>query len=128
MCCSDNFGLNNSFNGVKMLPGVNPRQAKQMMRKLGISQEEIDASQVIIKCSDKNIIINNPSISKIKMQGVDNFQISGDITEESSEKFEITEEDIKTVMNQANCSKDVALTALKQSEGNIAEAIISLND
>jgi len=111
-----------------MIPGVNPRQAKQMMRKLGISQEEIVASQVIIKCADKNIIINNPSVSKIKMQGTDNFQISGSITEESSERFEITEEDIKTVMDQANCSEDSALKALETSQGDIAEAIISLND
>ena len=111
-----------------MLPGINPRQAKQMMRKLGMSQEEIDASQVIIKCSDKNIIINNPSVSKIRMQGMDNFQISGNISEESLEKFEITDEDVKTVMNQANCSKEDALEALKHSEGDIAEAIISLND
>ena len=94
MCCSNNSSSNSSFNGVNMIPGVNPRQAKQMMRKLGISQEEIVASQVIIKCADKNIIINNPSVSKIKMQGTDNFQISGSITEESSERFEITEEDI----------------------------------
>ena len=44
------------------------------------------------------------------------------------EKFEITDEDVKTVINQANCSKEDALEALKHSEGDIAEAIISLND
>jgi nascent polypeptide-associated complex subunit alpha len=111
-----------------MIPGVNPRQARQMMKKLGISQVEIDASQVIIKCQDKNIIINNPSVSKIKMQGSDNFQISGDVSEESAESFEITEEDIKTVVEQTNCSEKSAIKALKRTEGDIAEAIISLND
>jgi len=31
-----------------------------MMKKMGMKQEDIDASEVIIKCSDKEIIIRKP--------------------------------------------------------------------
>ena len=36
-----------------MIPGVNPRQLKQMMRQMGMSQDEISTDEIIIKT--KNI-------------------------------------------------------------------------
>jgi nascent polypeptide-associated complex subunit alpha len=116
-----------------MMPNINPRQMEQMMRKMGVKQEEIDAQQVIIICSDKKIVIDNPSVQKVNMMGKESYQISGDESEESleeeseeSEPTEITEDDIKTVMDQAGGSRDEAEQALKDTNGNIAEAIILL--
>ena len=37
-----------------------------------------------------------------------------------------TEEDIKTVKEQTNCSEEQAKEALEKTNGNIAEAILSL--
>ena len=34
-----------------MMPGMNPRQMNKMMQKMGIKQDEIEASEVIINCS-----------------------------------------------------------------------------
>ncbi len=48
---------------------MNPRQMQQMMRKMGIQQQEIDATEVIIKTADKEIVITEPNVSKVNMMG-----------------------------------------------------------
>lgn len=112
------------------MPNVNPRQMQQMMRKMGIQQEDIDAEEVIIKCSDKKIVIKNPSVQKVNMMGQKNYQISGEEHVESLDSedsaIEISEDDIKTVMEQTNSSEEDARQALEDTEGNIAEAILLL--
>lgn len=104
------------------MPGINPKQMKKMMQKMGIKQEEIDALEVIIKTSEKNLVIKNPNILKINMNGQDSLQITGDITEESN----ISEEDISTVSEQANVSKEKAKEALEKYDGDLAETILEL--
>jgi nascent polypeptide-associated complex subunit alpha len=117
-----------------MMPNVNPRQMQQMMRKMGIQQEDIDAEKVIIICSDKKIVIENPTIQKVNMMGQKSYQISGEESEEpldedsESEPVEITDDDIKTVMAQIECSEDDARQALEDTNGDIAEAILLLNE
>lgn len=98
---------------------------KQAMRKLGIKQEEIEASEVIIKTPEKNIVIRNPNVSKINMQGQETFQIMGDVTEEAAE-LEISQEDIDVVMQQTDCSEEEARKAIEESGGDLAEAILKL--
>lgn len=110
-----------------MFPGMNPRKMNQMMKQMGIKQVDIPATEVIIKTEEKEIIITNPSVQRVNMMGQENFQISGDIEErEHSTTPEISEEDIKTVMEQANCSEDEAKAALEKSQGDLAEAIMNL--
>ena len=117
-----------------MFPGVNPKQMQAMMRQMGISQTEIGASRVIIEKTDNSkIIIENPSVQRIKMQGQESFQISGDIhedlyPEEYSEEFKISEDDIKTVMEKTGVSEEKALETLQKHEGDLAEAILELNE
>jgi nascent polypeptide-associated complex subunit alpha len=107
-----------------MFGGLDPKKMQTMMKQMGISQEEIDASKVIIECSDKNIVINNPSVIKIKMQGQESFQITGDVSKEIKE--ENTEEDIKIIMEKTGVSEDIARSALEKAEGNLTEALIEL--
>jgi len=77
-----------------MFGGVNPKQMQGMMKKMGISQEEISAEKVIIEKRDGTVtIIENPSVIRIKMQGQTSFQISGEVSEKSKE-VEISSEDI----------------------------------
>jgi nascent polypeptide-associated complex subunit alpha len=108
-----------------MMPGIDPRMMKQAMKRMGIKQEEIDAQQVIIKCSDKEIVISNPSVSKVNMMGQDSFQIAGEVSERSL-GIEINEDDVKTVMEQADASHDAAKKAIEEAEGDLAKAILSL--
>jgi nascent polypeptide-associated complex subunit alpha len=117
-----------------MMPNINPRQMEQMMRRMGVKQEDIDAEQVIIVCSDKKILIDNPSIQKVNMMGKESYQISGDESEEPLDSedegdeapVEISEDDIQTVMTQTSGSRVDAEQALKDTSGNIAEAILLL--
>lgn len=112
-----------------MFPGINSRQAKQMMRKMGMKQEDIDAQQVIIKTNEKEIIINNPSVSKINMAGQETFQISGEISEQQlSSKPEISQDDIKTVADQTNKTEEEAKAAIEEADGDLAAAILKLKE
>ena len=110
-----------------MFPGMNPRKMQQMMKKMGMQQEEISATEVIIKTEDKEIIITEPSVSKVNVMGQETFQISGEIHErEKTSAVEIAEDDIKTVVEQAGCSEEEAKQALEETSGDLAEAILKL--
>lgn len=112
-----------------MIPGANPRQLKQMMRQMGISQEDIDATQVIIKTPSKNYVFDSPSVQKVSMQGQITFQLSGDFTQQEVEvEAKISADDISTVAEQAGVSKDEARMALEESKGDIAQAIVNLSE
>ena len=109
-----------------MFPGLNPKKMQAMMKQMGIAQEEITASKVTIEKQDgSNIVINNPSVTKIKMQGQETFQITGDISEEAGEKF--SKEDINTIMQKTNCNEFEAKTALEET-GDLADAILKLSE
>ena len=95
------------------------------MKKMGVKQEELDANEVIIKCNDRNIVVKNPSVVKIKMMGQESLQITGDIVEEEQEVF--NDDDIKTVMEQTGCNKEDAKRLLEQ-EGDIAAAILAFEN
>ena len=97
-----------------------------MMKQMGIAQEEINANRVIIEKEDGNIIISNPSILKIKMQGQENFQISGDISEQEPEEDK-NEEDIQTIIEKTGCSEEQAKKALEDTGGDLTEAILNLS-
>jgi len=110
-----------------MFPGMNSRKAAQLMKRMGIQQVEIPATEVIIKTPEKEIIITEPQVSKVNMMGKDTFQIMGNISErELSSEPEINSDDIETVMEQADVSEDEAKKAISDSKGDLAKAIISL--
>ncbi|MDP3918855.1 MAG: nascent polypeptide-associated complex protein [Nanoarchaeota archaeon] len=105
-----------------MIPGMNPQAMKQAMKKMGMKQEDIEASEVIIKTPGADLIIRNPQVTKIIMMGQESLQITGDIEELSS----ISEDDINTVAEQTGCSKEKAKEVLEEVDGDLAEAIIKL--
>ncbi|MDA3855453.1 MAG: nascent polypeptide-associated complex protein [Candidatus Woesearchaeota archaeon] len=112
-----------------MIPGVDPRQLKSMMRQMGMSQVDLDTVEVIIKTTDKVLVFKNPSVQKVIMKGQTTFQIAGAYSEdETKAEIVISEEDIKMVSEQASVSLDVAKETLKQVEGDIAEAIVKLSE
>jgi len=106
-----------------MIPNLDPKKMKAVMKQMGISQEEIDASRVIIEKSEGGkTIIENPSVTKITMQGQESFQITGEIIESEG----TSEQDIETVMEKTGHSKQEAEKALKET-GDLAEAILRLS-
>jgi nascent polypeptide-associated complex subunit alpha len=109
-----------------MMPGfggMDPKKMQGMMKKLGINQEEIEASRVVIEKEDGNIVIENPSVSKVTMQGQETFQVVGDISEEAPG---LNEEDVKLVMEKTGKSEEEVRKVLEE-DGDIAEAIVKLS-
>ncbi|MBI4453611.1 nascent polypeptide-associated complex protein [Candidatus Woesearchaeota archaeon] len=126
-----------------MFPGIDPKMMKQAMKKMGIKEENLDASKVIITLSDRELVFDSPQVSKINMMGQETYQIIGEPVErelsESDENTnntetaeaedttpEINDDDIKTVMELADCSEETARSTLEETKGDIAEAIVKI--
>lgn len=105
-----------------MIPGINPKDIAKAMKRFGIQQEEIEATEVIIRLKDKELVITNPQVSKLNMMGQETFQITGEL----SEHPRITEEDIATVVEQTGATRESAIKAIEKNKGDLAAAIIEL--
>lgn len=105
-----------------MMPKMNPRKMKKMMRQMGMESEELDATEVIIKLRDGEIVIENPNVTIITAMGQKTYQVIG----EEKTKTVIPEDDIKLVAMQANASEREAEKALLETDGDLAEAIVLL--
>jgi len=110
-----------------MFPGMDPRAMKAAMKKMGMQQEEIEAEEVIIKTPSKDIVILNPSVTKINMMGQTTFQVAGTI-EEREAKAAVTDDDVKTVAQQSGASEADARKALETNSGDLAAAILYLKN
>ncbi|MCW4019759.1 MAG: nascent polypeptide-associated complex protein [Candidatus Bathyarchaeota archaeon] len=111
---------------------INPRQAKRMMQRMGLSMNPMpDVQEVILRTSRKEITVENPEVAVLDMQGQKIFQVSGErITEKELEKPEkkvtIPEEDVRLVADQTGKSMEEAERALEETEGDLAKAILLL--
>ncbi|MFH1237608.1 MAG: nascent polypeptide-associated complex protein [Candidatus Aenigmatarchaeota archaeon] len=103
---------------------VNPKQMEKMMKQMGMNVTNIDAEEVIIRTAEKDIIIMEPQVSKIKAMGQETFQISGGEISERARDDE-GDDDVEMVADQAGVSKEEARSMLKET-GDIAEAIMRL--
>lgn len=115
-----------------MIPGMNKKQMKQMerqMKKMGMKMEELEGAQeVIIRFEDKELIIDNPNVSLMNVMGQETYQIEGKAREVELEyEIEIPDEDVEMVANSAGVSQDKAREALEECKGDLAEAIMKLN-
>jgi len=104
--------------------GINPKQVEMLMRQFGIKTENIAAKRVIFELADKKLIIENPTVNAINAQGQKMYQVVGEAKEEKGGAS--NEEDVKLVMEQSGATKAKAEKALKEAQGNIAEAILKL--
>ena len=107
------------------------RDAVRLMQKMGMNLEELPGVlEVQIKTEDKTIVVENPTVTVIKMQGQSMFQVSGGVVKEvtmaeqlSEQRFE---EDVKLVAEQTGRTVDEARKALQETGGDLAKAIIKL--
>jgi len=108
-----------------MFPNLDPKKMQAVMKQLGMSQQEVPSSKVIIEKEDgNNLVIKNPQVIMIKIKGEESFQITGDV--EESEKKDFSEEDINILMQKTNCSRKEAESALEETR-DLAEAILKLS-
>ncbi len=109
---------------------INPREAKRLMKRMGLNMGALpDVQQVIMKTSTKEIIIEHPEVAVMDMHGQKIFQVTGEKIVEKTIEREITipEEDVQLVAQQAKVSVEEARTALEQTKGDLAQAILLLS-
>ncbi len=101
-----------------MFPNINPKQMEKMARQMGMQMDNIDAIEVIIKTPEKDIIVKNPQVTRIKVKGQETFQIAGEVVEQGK----INEEDIELIVQKTNVSKEEAKKLLEDT-GDVILAI-----
>ena len=113
---------------------MNPRDTRRMMQRMGMSMDAVDdVEQVIIRTRSKDIVIEQPEVAILNMQGQKIFQVTGGtVTEKAAEhvatasKPVVSEEDARLVADQTGKSVDEAKKALVECEGDLAKAILLL--
>jgi nascent polypeptide-associated complex subunit alpha len=109
-----------------MMPGVNPKQMKAAMKKMGMKMDEIaDVSKVVVYTPTGNYVFENAQVVGITMQGQTSYQLTGDIHFEEAE-VAIPDSDVELVAGQTSVSPEAAKAALVECKGDIAEAILKL--
>ena len=115
---------------------INPREQKRMMQRMGMNMDSVpDVQQVIIKTSGKDIVIDEPEVAILEVQGQKMYQvIGGQVTEQApsqrqaamAAKPAFSEEDVQLVADQTGKSLEKAKEALEECQGDLAKAILLL--
>jgi nascent polypeptide-associated complex subunit alpha len=100
-----------------------------MMQRMGMSMDSVpDVEQVIIKTGSKEIMIEQPEVAILEVQGQKIFQVAGGkISEKTTERKQtFPEEDVRLVADQTGKSIEEARKALEECGGDLAKAILLL--
>lgn len=111
--------------------GRGSRDTARMMEKMGVKMNELpEVSQVIIKTSTKDIVIDSPTVTMVTVQGQAMYQIAGgDATETSQTPIAPTsppDADVQLVAQQTGKSLEESKKALVEAGGDLARAILIL--
>lgn len=107
------------------MKNLDPNQLRGLMKNVGM--DKMKANKVIIERDGKDIIIRNPQVMKVSMRGEESFQISGKVEKiEQGASKSYKEEDLELIMEKTGASKDEAEKALQENGGEVAKAIMEL--
>jgi nascent polypeptide-associated complex subunit alpha len=110
-----------------MIPGMNPRKMKQMMKQLGMDIRPVDdVQEIVITTPNGRYVFEQAEVAIMKMQGITTWQITGDPRFEEAASL-IPDEDVTLVAEQSGSSVEAAKKALEESKGDIADAIMKLS-
>jgi nascent polypeptide-associated complex subunit alpha len=114
-----------------MMPrNMNSRQLNQMMKRFGINVKNIDnVEKVIIQTDTKEYVFDTAEVTVMEAQGQKTFQIIGEPTVKirGGDGETTLKEDIKLIMEQTGKSEAEVRKALKETNGDLAEAILKLS-
>jgi len=105
---------------------MNPRDIKKMMKQMDM--QEIEADAVIIITADKELVFTHPKVTKMSMMGQESYQVVGSPEERALEGGGEEDGDLEMIVEKTGVNVDEARQALADAEGDIAQAIINLND
>ncbi|HIH17757.1 MAG TPA: hypothetical protein HA282_04560 [Nanoarchaeota archaeon] len=58
-----------------------PKKMQEMLRRMGIKNQEVEASEVVItQKNGKRIVIKNPQVMEVEVSGQKTFQIVGEVS------------------------------------------------
>jgi len=112
---------------------INPRDARRMMQRMGMNMDAVeDVKEVVIRTLSKEIVIEEPEVAILQMQGQKIYQVTGGKTSErapttaTEKKPAVSEEDARLVADQTGKSIEEAKKALEECDGDLAKAILLL--
>lgn len=116
---------------------MNPREQRRMMQRMGMNMDSVaDVKQVIIRTANKDIVIDEPEVAILQVQGQKMYQVIGGQVSEQAPSVQITagtptkpaytEEDVQLVADQTGRSLEKAKEALEECGGDLAKAILLL--
>lgn len=116
---------------------MNPREQRRMMQRMGMNMDSVpDVQQVIIRTANKDIVIDEPEVAILQVQGQKMYQvIGGQVSEQAPSarsapaavaKPLFSEEDVQLVADQTGRSLEKAKEALEECGGDLAKAILLL--
>jgi nascent polypeptide-associated complex subunit alpha len=107
------------------------------MQRMGMNMDSVeDVNQVIIRTATKDIVIDQPEVAILQVQGQKMYQvIGGEVSEQApsqrgaaaaAAKPAFSDEDAQLVADQTGKSLEKAKEALKECGDNLAKAILLL--
>ncbi len=106
---------------------------RRLSKRLGVAVEELkNVREVRIFFENGEVMVfDYPKVSLMKVGGTEIFQVMGDYRKEKTEVVEesgveVSEEDVQLVAQQAGVSMEEAREALKETKGDLAEAVMLL--
>jgi nascent polypeptide-associated complex subunit alpha len=130
--------------------GLDPRKMKQMMKQMGIEVTEIDASEIVIRTDDEELVFTDVEVQRMDAQGQATYQIVGDpetraLGESGGSKTadetaasggadevdvgaadEIPDSDVEIVAQRTGVTEEAAREALEAENGDLAAAVSRL--
>jgi len=118
---------------------LNPNELKRQLKKLGLKNVEVkmlDAEEIVIRLSDgRELVAAAPQVMLMQVPGgAAMLQVVAESLEErqsspmAGEETQLSEEDVKFVAEQAGVSLDEAREALREVGGDIAAALMLLEE
>ncbi len=111
---------------VMMRRKISPREQNRMLQRMGLQVQQLDdVERVIMETPSRRIIIDKPEVATVTVQGQTVYQVGGgSIREEGIGGASL--DDARLVAAQAGVSQEEAMEALRQSGGDLAQAIVLL--
>src|SRR5437870_13786018 len=108
------------------------REANRMMARMGMQLKEMDdITKVVFEGSNRRIIIENPEVASVTVQGQTMYQVGGGKVKEEpisapTVATQPSPEDIALVAQQAKVPQKKAEETMRQTGSDMAQAILVL--
>ena len=94
---------------------------------MGMQVQQLDdVTRVIMETPSRRIVIDDPEVATVTVQGQTVYQVGGGSVREESVGEQSSADDAKLVASQAGVSLEEAAESLKRSGGYLAQAIVLL--